>query len=89
MLSLPYAMLMSGLPSDKTCLYTGIFNCFIVIPEIVAALGLGWFMGAFLAGEFAYQSSSSVASLWPSAQFYRCESINQPALSTKLSVSKD
>ncbi|KPQ32609.1 MAG: maltose/moltooligosaccharide transporter [Phormidesmis priestleyi Ana] len=51
MLSLPYAMLMSGLPSDKTCLYTGIFNCFIVIPEIVAALGLGWFMGAFLAGD--------------------------------------
>ena len=51
MLSLPYAMLMPVLPSEKTCLYTGIFNCFIVIPEIVAALGLGWFMGAFLEGD--------------------------------------
>ena len=51
MLSLPYAMLMPALPSEKTCLYTGIFNCFIVIPEIVAALGLGWFMGEFLGGD--------------------------------------
>ena len=51
MLSLPYAMLMPALPSEKTCLYTGIFNCFIVIPEVVAALGLGWFMGAFLDGD--------------------------------------
>ncbi|MGB3298841.1 MAG: MFS transporter [Phormidesmis sp.] len=51
MLSLPYAMLMPALPPEKTCLYTGIFNCFVVIPEIVAALVLGWFMGEFLGGD--------------------------------------
>lgn len=51
MLSLPYAMLVKVLPPEKNCLYMGIFNCFVVIPEIVAALGLGWFMGAFLEGD--------------------------------------
>lgn len=44
MLSLPYAMLVSTLPADKSGLYMGIFNFFIVLPEIVAALGLGWMM---------------------------------------------
>ena len=51
MLSLPYAMLVPSLPPEKNCLYMGIFNCFIVIPEIVAALVLGWFVGAFLEGD--------------------------------------
>ncbi|MGB7085461.1 MAG: MFS transporter [Phormidesmis sp.] len=51
MLSLPYSMVVKALPPEKTCLYMGIFNCFIVIPEIVAALVLGWFMGAFLGGD--------------------------------------
>jgi len=51
MLSLPYAMLTKVLPLEKSCLYMGIFNCFTVIPQIVAALGLGWFMGAFLGGD--------------------------------------
>lgn len=51
MLSLPYAMLVKVLPPEQNCLYMGIFNCFVVIPEIVAALGLGWFMGAFLGGD--------------------------------------
>ncbi len=51
MLSLPYAMLVKVLPPDQNCLYMGIFNCFVVLPEIVASLGLGWFMGAFLRGD--------------------------------------
>ncbi|MEL6814665.1 MAG: MFS transporter [Cyanobacteria bacterium J06598_3] len=51
MLSLPYAMLVPALPPEKNCLYMGLFNCFIVIPEIIAALVLGWFMGAYLGGD--------------------------------------
>ena len=51
MLSLPYAMLVPSLPPEKNCLYMGIFNCFIVIPEIVAALVLGWFVGEYLGGD--------------------------------------
>lgn len=37
-LSMPYAMLSSVLPKDKVGLYVGIFNFFIVLPEIIAAL---------------------------------------------------
>lgn len=51
MLSLPYAMLVKVLPPEQNCLYMGIFNCFVVIPEIVASLLLGWFMGAYLGGD--------------------------------------
>jgi maltose/moltooligosaccharide transporter len=43
MLSMPYAMLAGELPSDKMGVYMGIFNMFIVIPQIVAALGgINW-----------------------------------------------
>lgn len=42
--SLPYALLAKSVPAGQNCLYMGIFNCFIVLPEIVAALGLGWAM---------------------------------------------
>lgn len=50
-LSLPYAMLVESLPSGQNCLYMGIFNCFIVLPEIVASLGLGWVMHHGLGGD--------------------------------------
>ncbi|MEM1256094.1 MAG: MFS transporter [Cyanobacteria bacterium P01_H01_bin.21] len=42
--SLPYALLTKSIPAEKNCLYMGIFNCFIVLPEIIASLGLGWMM---------------------------------------------
>lgn len=40
-LSLPYAMLASALPSAKMGVYMGIFNFFIVIPQLLAASVLG------------------------------------------------
>jgi len=43
-LSLPYAILAGSLPPGRTGVYMGIFNFFIVIPEIVASLGFGWVM---------------------------------------------
>lgn len=43
-LSMPYAMLSSVLPEDKVGVYMGIFNFFIVLPEIIASLGFGWIM---------------------------------------------
>ncbi len=39
-LSLPYAMLSGALPAARVGVYMGIFNFFIVIPEILAALTL-------------------------------------------------
>ncbi len=42
-LSMPYAMLSSALPANKMGYYMGVFNFFIVIPQIVAAGILGFF----------------------------------------------
>jgi len=43
-LSMPYAMLSGCLPKDKVGIYMGIFNFFIVLPEIIASIGFGWLM---------------------------------------------
>jgi maltose/moltooligosaccharide transporter len=43
-LSMPYAMLSGSLPKEKVGIYMGIFNFFIVLPEIIASLGFGWLM---------------------------------------------
>lgn len=42
-LSMPYAMLSNALPANKMGYYMGVFNFFIVIPQIVAAGILGFF----------------------------------------------
>lgn len=42
-LSMPYAILSGALPADKMGYYMGVFNFFIVIPQIVAATILGFF----------------------------------------------
>jgi maltose/moltooligosaccharide transporter len=43
-LSMPYAILAGSLPPAKMGIYMGIFNFFIVIPQITAAAVLGWFV---------------------------------------------
>ncbi|MFH1161586.1 MAG: MFS transporter [bacterium] len=43
-LSMPYAILSGSLPPEKTGVYMGIFNFFIVLPEIFASLVFGWVM---------------------------------------------
>jgi maltose/moltooligosaccharide transporter len=40
-LSMPYAILSTALPPSRMGVYMGVFNFFIVIPEIVASLGFG------------------------------------------------
>ena len=52
-LAMPYAILAGALPAGKTGIYMGIFNFFIVIPEIVAALGFGTIMESLLTDESA------------------------------------
>jgi maltose/moltooligosaccharide transporter len=43
-LSMPYAMLSGSIPENKIGIYMGIFNFFIVLPEIIASLFFGWIM---------------------------------------------
>ncbi len=47
-LAIPYAILAGSLPEGRTGVYMGIFNFFIVLPEIAAAVGLGFVMQNFL-----------------------------------------
>ncbi|MCA1713798.1 MAG: MFS transporter, partial [Gammaproteobacteria bacterium] len=49
-LSLPYALLADSLPADKMGVYMGIFNFFIVIPQLVAASLLGFLLKIFFGG---------------------------------------
>ena len=53
-LSMPYAMLSSILPSDKMGYYMGVFNFFIVIPQIVAAGILGFMLKTFFGSVSIY-----------------------------------
>jgi maltose/moltooligosaccharide transporter len=50
-LSMPYAMLTACLPANKIGIYMGIFNFFIVLPEIIASLFFGSIMEYWLAGS--------------------------------------
>lgn len=43
-LSMPYAVLAASIPQARTGVYMGIFNFFIVTPEILASLFFGWIM---------------------------------------------
>lgn len=47
-LSMPYSMLAGCIPSAKMGIYMGIFNFFIVLPEIIASLFFGKIMVNFL-----------------------------------------
>ena len=42
-LSIPYAMLAGALPASKMGYYMGVFNFFIVLPQMVAGVTLGFF----------------------------------------------
>jgi maltose/moltooligosaccharide transporter len=50
-LSLPYAMLSQAVPARKMGIYMGIFNFFIVIPQILAASVLGIVVRTLFEGE--------------------------------------
>lgn len=53
-LSMPYAILAGALPAERMGVYMGIFNFFIVLPEIVASLSFGWLVRRFLDGNLVY-----------------------------------
>lgn len=53
-LSVPYAILSGALPAAKMGVYMGIFNFFIVIPQILAASILGFMVRVLFDGEAIY-----------------------------------
>jgi maltose/moltooligosaccharide transporter len=50
-LSIPYAMLSGSLPAEKMGYYMGVFNFFIVIPQIVAGTILGFMLTHLFNGQ--------------------------------------
>ncbi len=53
-LSMPYAMLAGALPPERMGVYMGIFNFFIVLPEIIASLTFGPLVKNLLGGNLVY-----------------------------------
>lgn len=53
-LSTPYAILAGALPAERMGVYMGIFNFFIVLPEILAALTFGPLVKNLLGGNLVY-----------------------------------
>ncbi len=62
-LSLPYALLADSLPARKMGVYMGIFNIFIVLPQLVAATVLGFVLNTFFGGESVQALNLGGASL--------------------------
>jgi maltose/moltooligosaccharide transporter len=50
-LSMPYAMLSNVIAAEKMGFYMGVFNFFIVLPQILASVGLGVLMKHMLGGN--------------------------------------
>ena len=53
-LSMPYAILAGALPPERMGVYMGIFNFFIVVPEILAALTFGPLVKNLLGGNLVH-----------------------------------
>src|SRR5258705_9635366 len=53
-LSLPYALLSDSVPARKMGFYMGVFNFFIVIPQVIAAGMLGFLLRILFGGAPIY-----------------------------------
>ncbi|MEO5772945.1 MAG: MFS transporter [Sphingomicrobium sp.] len=50
-LAMPYAILASALPQRKLGIYMGLFNIFVVVPQLLVATVMGSIMNAFFPGQ--------------------------------------
>jgi maltose/moltooligosaccharide transporter len=50
-LAMPYAILASSLPQRKLGIYMGLFNIFIVVPQLLVATVMGSIMKAFFPNQ--------------------------------------
>ena len=62
-LGVPYALLSNSLPSNKMGVYMGIFNYFIVLPQILAASVLGFMVSKLFDNEPIYALVAGGASM--------------------------
>lgn len=62
-LAMPYSILASTLPQNKLGIYMGIFNIFIVIPQLLVATIMGTIMKSFFPTEPIYTMAFAAGSL--------------------------
>ena len=67
-LAMPYAILASNLPQAKLGIYMGLFNVFVVVPQLLVATVMGSIMQAFFPGEPVWTMLFAAAS-WLVAAF--------------------
>ena len=67
--SMPYALIAEDVPPRKIGIYMGLFNMFIVIPEIIASLGFGWVMSSVFDNTKLYGVMTAGAMLLVAAVF--------------------
>lgn len=80
-MSMPYAMLSSALPEGKIGFYMGVFNFFIVIPQVLVALCMGSIVKTLFDGDSMMAivvggCSLLVAALFNTCVQYRAEKID-------------
>ena len=52
--AMPYIILVEHLPKERYGIFMGMFNMFIVIPEVLVSVGLGSFLVRFLRNQHSY-----------------------------------
>ena len=62
-LAMPYAILASSLPQAKLGIYMGLFNIFVVIPQLLVATVMGSIMQALFPGEPIYTMAFAALAL--------------------------
>ena len=78
-LAMPYAILAGSLPAKKMGLYMGIFNFFIVIPQIIAASMLGFITRNWFGGEAIFSLMLGGATLIVAAiSMYFVDDVDDP-----------
>ncbi|MDC8754303.1 MFS transporter [Erythrobacter sp. sf7] len=60
--SLPYAILAGSVPAEKMGIYMGVFNIFIVVPQLLAATLLGFLVTNIFGGAPIYAMAIAAAS---------------------------
>lgn len=62
-LAMPYAILASNLPQAKLGIYMGLFNVFVVVPQLLVATVMGSIMKAFFPSEPIYTMAFAAVTL--------------------------
>ena len=62
-LAMPYAILASSLPGGKLGIYMGLFNVFVVVPQLLVATVMGTIMKAFFPTEPIWTMAFAAATL--------------------------